>query len=236
MVRYAVGLYQYSNTVLIWLDYTEFMEDVKTSRGRRARQAAATRQRIIEAAGRLFAEQGYAATTVNAVAVEADVAVETVYARFKNKQNLLEAFLDESIVGDAEPVPLLDRPAVQAVRAAGDQREQLKLLARIMRGVLERNASVHAVLRSAIAADSELDQLASVDDARRKATHRAFVEMIADRGPLRDGLSIGDATDTMSSLANPDTYAYLTQRRGWTPARVERWLVDSLALLLLPPL
>jgi AcrR family transcriptional regulator len=211
------------------------MEDVNSSRGRRARQAAATRQRIIDAAGRLFAEHGYAATTISAIAQEADVAVETVYARFKNKQNLLEAFLDQSIVGDAESVPLLDRPAVQAVRAAGDQREQLALLAQIMCGVLERNASAHAVLRTAMAADSELGQLAAADDERRNATHRAFVEMLTNSGPLREGLSTSDAVDTMSALANPDTYALLTRRRSWTPSRIERWLATSLTLLLLPP-
>ncbi len=210
------------------------MEDVKTPRDRRARQTGATRARIIEAAGRLFAERGDGATTIDAVAAEADVAVETVYARFKNKRNLLAAYLDASIVGDTAPVPLLDRPAVRAVREATDQREQLQLLAPLMRGVLERNAPAHAVLRTAIGIDPELDALAAADDDRRKATHRAFVEMLKSRGPLRDGLSIGDAVDTMSALANPDTYAYLTRRRGWTPARVERWLAASLALVLLP--
>ena len=228
-------MYQYRVTVLIQSDYTRRMEDVNSSRGRRARQAAATRQRIIDAAGRLFAEHGYTATTISAIAQEADVAVETVYARFKNKQNLLEAFLDQSIVGDAEPVPLLDRPAVQAVRAASDQREQLALLAQIMCGVLERNAPAHTVLRTAMAADAELDQLATTDDERRNATHRAFVEMLTNTGPLREGLSIGDAVDTMSALANPDTYAMLTRRRGWTRSRIERWLAESLTLLLLPP-
>ncbi len=189
----------------------------------------------MEAASRLFAARGYAATTIDSVATEADVAVETVYARFKNKRNLLDAYLDTTIVGDSEPVPLLDRPEVRAVAAATDQREQLRLLARIMRGVLERNAPVHAVLRTAIAVDPELENLAAEDDTRRKATHRAFVDMLASRGPLRDGLSTSDAIDTMSAIANPDTYAYLTRRRGWTPARIERWLADSLALLLLPP-
>ena len=211
------------------------METVKPQRDRRARQAAATRARIAEAASRLFAERGYAATTIDAVATEADVAVETVYARFKNKRNLLDAYLDMAIVGDAEPVPLLDRPEVQAVAATSDQREQIRLLARIMRGVLERNAPVHTVLRTAVAVDPELDALAAEDDERRKATHRAFVEMLVSRGPLRDGLRMGDAIDTMSAVANPETYAYLTGRRGWSPARVERWLAENLALQLLPP-
>jgi AcrR family transcriptional regulator len=211
------------------------VEPVKPSRDRRARQAAATRARIVDAAGRLFAERGYAATTIDAVAAAADVAVETVYARFKNKRNLLAAYLDVSIVGDTEPVPLLERPAVQAVRDATDQREQVRLLARIMRGVLERNAPVQAVLRAAAAVDPDLDTLLAEDDKRRKATQRAAVEMLASRGPLRDGLSIGEATDTMSALANPETYAYLTRRRGWTAARFERWLAENLALVLLPP-
>ena len=38
----------------------------------------------------------------------------------------------------------------------------------------------------------------------------------------------------MSALANPETYAYLTRRRGWKPARLERWLAENLTLLLLP--
>lgn len=217
------------------LDYTLGVDPVKTPRDRRARQAAATRARIVDAAGRLFAERGYAATTIDAIAAEADVAVETVYARFKNKRNLLDAYLDVSIVGDAEPVPLLDRPEVQAVRTAADQREQVLLLARLMRGVLERNAAVHAVLRTAVAVDPELDALATEDDERRGATQRAFVEMLASRGALRAELSVGDAADTMSAIVNPETYAYLTRRRNWTPARVERWIADSLTLLLLPP-
>jgi AcrR family transcriptional regulator len=219
---------------MLW-NYTDLVEEVKAPRDRRARQAAATRARIVEAAGRLFVERGYAGTTIDAVAKEADVAVETVYARFKNKRNLLDAYLDLSIVGDAQAVPLLERPEVQAVRDATDQREQVRLYARVARGVLERNAPVQAVLRTAAAVDPELDALVAEDDKRRRGSLRAFVEMIASRGPLRDGLSISDATDTIAAIGNPQTYAYLTQRRGWTPARVERWLAEIFTLVLLPP-
>ena len=211
------------------------MPDVKTPRDRRARRAAETRARIVEAAAKLFVARGYAATTIEAVAAEADVAVETVYARFKNKRNLLEAYLDVSIVGDAEPVALLDRPEAKALADATDQREQVRLAARIARGVLERNAAVHAVIRTAIAVCPELATLAEEDEARRKATQRAFVEMLSSRGPLRDGMSVADAVETLAALGNPDNYAYLTRRRGWTPARFEHWLEESLSLLLLPP-
>jgi hypothetical protein len=52
-------------------------------------RSAATRARIAEAAGRLFAERGYGATTLDAVASAADVTIETVYARFQNKRTCL---------------------------------------------------------------------------------------------------------------------------------------------------
>ena len=211
------------------------MEEVKGPRDRRARQAAATRLRIVEAAGKLFGERGYAGTTIDAVATEADVAVETVYARFKNKRNLLAAYLDVTIVGDTEPVPLLDRDEVREVREASDQRDQLRRLAHLARTVLERNAPAHAVLRSAAAVDPEVMAIVDEDDRRRRTTQRAFVEIVANAGPLRERLSVADAADTYSVLASPDTFALLTRRRGWTPSRYERWLATNLALVLLPP-
>ncbi len=42
------------------------------------------------------------------------------------------------------------------------------------------------------------------------------------------------AADTYAALANPDTYAFLTGDRGWTPEMFEEWLYDSLTRLLLP--
>ena len=217
------------------MDYTDGVEEVKGPRDRRARQAAATRLRIVEAAGKLFAERGYAGTTIDAVATEADVAVETVYARFKNKRNLLAAYLDVTIVGDAERVPLLDRDEVRQLRETSDQPEQLRQLAHLAaRTVLERNASAHAVLRSAAAVDPEVVAIVDEDERRRRITHRTLVEIVANAGPLREGLSDADAADTYSVLASPDTFALLTRHRGWTPARYERWLSTNLALVLLP--
>jgi hypothetical protein len=57
----------------------------------------------------------------------------------------------------------------------------------------------------------------------------------SSRRPLRDGLSIDDAADRGSAIANPENYAYLTPRRGWATERVQRWFEEALSLLLLPP-
>lgn len=203
-------------------------------RDRRARRSARTRRAILDAAGALFADRGYAATTIEAIAHAADVSVETVYARFGNKRALLAAYVDVSIVGDAEPVPLLEREPVRAIAAETDQRRQIRLLAHLARTILERAEPAQRALAGAAAADRALDELAAIDDQRRRTTHRAFIQMLLDNGPLRPGLSLDDATDTYSALSNPGTYSFLTRRRGWTADQFETWISDCFEHLLLP--
>ena len=84
---------------------------------RRRQQAQATRRAVLEAARELFTEHGYVATTIGAVAARAGVSPETVYAAFGNKRSLLSELLDVAIVGDDAPVPVLERPWVQQLRA-----------------------------------------------------------------------------------------------------------------------
>lgn len=209
--------------------------DVKQpKRDRHSRRRARTRRAILDAAGRLFVERGYAAATMEAIAEAADVAVETVYVRFGSKRNLLAAYLDISIAGDDEPVPLLEREPVRAVAAETDQRRQVRLLAHLARNILESADPAQRVLAGAAAADRTLEELVTTDDQRRRTTHRAFIEMLARNGPLRNGRSIEDAVDTYSALSNPGTYAFLTRRRGWTADRFETWIAECFERLLLP--
>ena len=205
------------------------------TRDGRALRSARTRQAIIEAAATLFAERGYAATTIDAIAEAADVAVETVYARFGNKRSILAGYLDVSVVGDDEPLPLLEREVVRAIAAEVDQRRQVRLLAHLARTILERADRAQQALLGAAAADRSLEELVAVDDQRRRITHRAFVEMLRRNGPLRRGLTLDDATDTYSALSNPGTYSFMTRRRGWTPDHFEAWIADCFEVLLLPP-
>ena len=78
-------------------------EPVKTrpyNSPRRREQAAATRREILEAAQRLFERQGYATTTMAAIAAEAGVALKTVYVAFETKSGLLRALWHLLLRGD----------------------------------------------------------------------------------------------------------------------------------------
>ncbi|WP_242908509.1 TetR/AcrR family transcriptional regulator [Actinomadura terrae] len=57
--------------------------------GRRERKKAATRQKIADAAMRLFLERGYDAVGIRDVAAEADVAVTTLFSHFASKEALV---------------------------------------------------------------------------------------------------------------------------------------------------
>lgn len=211
--------------------------DVKSQsdrRTRRSERAEQTRRRIVEAATALFDEKGYSLTTIEAIAARADVAVETVYSRFRNKANLLEAILEPAIVGATDGRDLFDRPEIAGIRDCKDQRTQVRLLAQFSRGILERTYVPHRILRSAASADPNAAELQRRDAKRRGDGQRVYIEMLLANGPLRQGLTPDDAAATYSALSNPSTYALLVGERGWTPDHFEQWLGDSLTLLLLP--
>jgi AcrR family transcriptional regulator len=206
------------------------------ARSRRAEKAERTRQAILQAASELFAAQGFAATTISAIAAKADVAAETVYSRFGNKLTLISEILETAIVGDAPRVDVLELPEIAAIRAATDQRTQLARLAHLSRGILDRTALAHRILRNSGTADPTLAEFVARDRRRRHRHQTAYIAMLLDNGPLREGMSAADAAAIYGALANPDTYAELTSHRGWSPDHYENWLGNTLTLLLLPPL
>ena len=65
-------------------------------------KAVRTRSVIIDAALRLFRENGYEATTMRAIATEAGVSVGNAYYYFASKEHLIQAFYDRSQLEHAE--------------------------------------------------------------------------------------------------------------------------------------
>lgn len=224
---------QHSCTVLSLLYYTLIAQPVKLpKRTRRAQKAQETHERIVDAATSLFLERGYVQTTIDAIADAADVAVETVYARFRNKTNLMIAVKDAAVTERGQ-VPLDQRPELQALAAEPDQHRQLEIAAALSRGMLERISPIYAALRDAAAADDALREHLAAEIDRRRKFQRTIVKLIATTGPLRQDITPEQAADTYSALANPDLYLLLTTHHRWSANHYQTWLAKSLQHLLL---
>jgi AcrR family transcriptional regulator len=200
----------------------------------RKEQARQTRARILDAAQRLFAERGYPASTMEAIASEAGVAVDTVYAGFGGKRGLLSALLDVRVGGDDQPIDLLDRSGPQAVRREPDQKRQIAGFADGITEIVERVRPVDDIMRGAAAVDSEVAVLRSKVQESRHGAMRQFVSWLAANGPLRQGLSKDDATAIVWTLTSPEVHRLLRSDRGWTPEQYTEWLAGTLRATLLP--
>ena len=208
-------------------------QPVKPARTRRAERAAQTHRRIVDAATALFTDVGFAGATIEAIAAKADVAVETVYKRFRTKANLLEAILGAAVSGRGEGGSLFDRPDFAEIRECTDQRMQLRLMARFSRGALERSDQLHRILRTASAVDSNAAALERMGVDLRQKGQRVYIDLLMRNGPLRDGLTPDVATDSYNALANPTMYDFFVHQLGRSPDYFERWLTDSLERLIL---
>ncbi len=200
---------------------------------KRQAQAATTRREIIDAAGRLFAALGYGQTTMAAIADEAGVAVETIYAACGPKNQLLLSWVDEAVAGDDEAVAIIDRDWVQSLRDESDQKQQLRLLVHAVTEIAQRAAVALEVFRAAASADADIAQLWHEADQRRLQDQTELINIIANRGPLRHGLDASSAADVLWTLASPQTYLALVCERGWSNERFEQWLTDTLTYTLL---
>src|SRR2546423_5621828 len=121
----------------------------------RGTQAESTRTAVIAAAARLFAEEGYAATSIEDIAAAAGVSRATVFTSVGGKAKLLKTALDVAIVGDDEPVALPERPRSKAIRAEPDPRKYLALYAELITEMAGRMAGIHEAVRGAAGVDRD---------------------------------------------------------------------------------
>jgi len=198
----------------------------KTDAGRqREERARRRRQRVTDAALRLFLERGYVATTIEAIAAEAAVAPATIYQAFGTKQAILARVLDVTIAGDAGPAALLDRDWVRQASRHPDPRHRLALVIRHASQVAARTAPIKEVMRDAAAADPTVRQLLHEDDQRRYLTQQALVDLVVGEDP---GCDRDHAVATFFALVNSHCYQLLATNLGWSPAHWQQWLTSVL--------
>jgi len=201
--------------------------------GRRERKALETRRRVLSAAEALFARDGYATTTMNAIAEAADVAVQTLYAVFGTKRAILTELIDARIVGDEHTGRLQNRREWQAMERETDPRTQLALLASIATHIGNRSAAIIEVMAAAASADPEIAAIYHQQQQTRYKDQRRIARSLARKHALREELSETQAADIIWALVNTRTYRALVDERQWTSDQYERWLTDLLTGALL---
>lgn len=194
------------------------MPQSRTRRASRAR-GAATRERIIRAAIDRFARDGYLATTVADIAAEAGTAVQTLYLAYGSKVGILTAAHDVSLVGDQEPVPLLERPWVGAVRASTTVAEGWEQTAEHLWSTTERVAPVYSAIRAATA-DPDVAALAADLREQRATAGRVLAEVLLSLPGARPDADLDRVADIIYATMTVETYELLVTERGWP---VEAW-------------
>lgn len=201
---------------------------------RRREQAAANRREILAAAERLFESDGYAATTVGAIAAEAGVSVKTVYLGFETKSGILRALWNLRLRGDDEEIPVAQREWYREAVEEPDPERKLRLNARNSAGAKQRIGAVLEIIHGAAPVDPDIAALWERIQTEFHANQRVIIEELGARGALRPGLDVETATDIAWSLNHPYVWKLLVGERGWTPERYEEWLGDTFCSQLLP--
>jgi AcrR family transcriptional regulator len=183
----------------------------------RDEQARRTRRAIVTAAHDLFLAQGYAATTIDAIAHAAHVSRRTVFSSVGGKATLLKFALDWAIVGEAEP----------------DPQKALALWAEMVAQIAARVAPVSEVLTAAADADPDAAQLAADADRDRMSGATAFIRYLASLDGFAPGITQQHAADLCWAVMDAHLYRRLVTQRGWTTSDYTRWLSASLAATLL---
>lgn len=201
----------------------------------RQEQARQTRRAVLEAAGRLFVESGYAATPVTAVAAAAGVSVQTVYAAFGSKRQLLSELLDVTIAGDDEPVPLAQRPFVARIQATDEPREKLARYAEHLVETHRRLAGVMLALAGAATTDADV---AAIWHKNREEAGRGmtmFGQDLMATGCVRSELTLEEVAQVLQLAMDVRNYDWLVGQCGWSEDRFRAWYVESVASVLLEP-
>lgn len=188
----------------------------------RARQAQETRARIVAAAARLFATQGYQATTIAAIAREAGVSAETVKTTAA-KADLLIAAFEVTFSGSEAAETLTDTDVAAGVIDLPDD----VFLDAVLGTISTANARGHGlwtVLLGAALSDPVVDEALRRILDHRAADYRLLVSELLRRGIAAPGIDESAAADSLSFLLSPEGYQQLVAQSGWTPERYAGWL------------
>jgi AcrR family transcriptional regulator len=211
------------------------MADVKSKRrydaSRRREQADRTRNTILQVARAQFLEHGYGGATVAGIAAAADISVETVYKAFGGKPGLVHALWQRALAGRA-PVPAPVRSDALS-STANDPVAVLRGWGQFITELAPEGAPIMLLIRAAAASDAEMAALLAETEDQRRTRMRHNARRLQQRGWLRPGVSLAQATDILWTYSSTELYELLVLKSGWPVDRYGQFVSDACIAALL---
>jgi AcrR family transcriptional regulator len=181
----------------------------------------------VDAARDLFLEVGWTRTTIDAVAERAGVSRRTVFTAVGGKTALLKLALDWALVGDDEPVPMIERPVIAEMERLTDPRELVALWARFVAELEERAGPLADVLAVAADVDEEAAEVHATSERNRLGGAWGLVGRLEAIDGLRGGLSAERAVAATLVLMDPAVHRTLVVEHGWSREEYAAWIERS---------
>jgi AcrR family transcriptional regulator len=203
------------------------MESREPAQTLKQRHSSVTRRAILDGARQVFAERGFAGTSMKTLAEASGVAVQTIYSTFGSKAGVLAAMVDlvdeESGVHELAP----------RMRQETDPGAAIALFARLRRQIRERCGDIIQILRSGAAADPEVASVWHEGMRRRRIGLGFMMEQLGAHGALKAGLTPERAADIAAALVVDEVCDVLVDQRGWSFDDYESWLAAAMTTLIL---
>jgi len=195
----------------------------------REASAALTRQRIVDAAAKLFVDSGYVATSVRSIARAAGVAEKTVYLQFETKPTILKAVVDSAIVGSEPDVPASKSQWFLEVLAQSRLDRKVELLVEGTSALHERTGPVFAVAREAASVDPAVAALWSRGKRRHLADMTVIAQSFAEHGLIPSHLGVAWAAELLYVLLGPENWHLIRRELVRDEHHYRLWLRTTLA-------
>jgi AcrR family transcriptional regulator len=190
----------------------------------RSEHAAATRSRVIRAAKTLFARNGYAATTIAALAEEAGVAAQTLYSAFGSKAAIAISVMEDAVISSGI------REANEAALREPDGEKAVRLVAAAATRLYSLEAELVRLLGAEVAADfARISNQHRLQDLTKLATSSPGV---SSRFPGKEDAR--RAAVAAWAVSGIETYDRLVLQAGWSHEEYQEWLGDMFTRTLLP--
>ena len=199
---------------------------------RRRDRADRTRQEVIDAGSRLFLADGFAATTVTAIAQASRVSEQTIYKAFGGKAGLVRAIWARALEGEGSVPAERRSDAMQA--SERDPHEVIRRWGQFTIEVAPRVVPILLLIKSAASSDPQIAALLAEVDEQRLGRMERNARTLHERGQLRPGMTLDEARDLLWTFSSPELFELLVDRRGWSLERFAAFLTEQLSSALLP--